>query len=331
MFRRAKPKKNKRRRVIEDEDEPNIDGSITDDDYVTAASMATERRSINTFSTGGIKKAKNVIQTRLIKSEREIVPQQYAGDATYEAQIDTEKDRDARAVLERSIKVNQDGSADADSGKVYRGQAAYKSYITKKESQIGMNKYTGTQGPIRAQTWARAISRFDYQPDICKDYKETGFCGYGDSCKFLHDRGDYRSGWQIEKEYAEKEKNRQKRLQAGRDPDNESDEEEKNATKKSSEEQFACTICRRPFRNAVETICGHFFCEACALKHFKKSSRCFNCKKQTSGVFNAAEELRVKEREQRVGAIDTSNDTAYPTIDAEDNAGRGWTKVAEAL
>lgn len=27
------------------------------------------------------------------------------------------------------------------------------------------------------------ISRFDYQPDICKDYKETGRCGYGDSCK----------------------------------------------------------------------------------------------------------------------------------------------------
>jgi RING finger protein 113A len=45
--------------------------------------------------------------------------------------------------MERSIKANQDGSADADSGKVYRGQAAYKSYITKKESQIGMNKYTG--------------------------------------------------------------------------------------------------------------------------------------------------------------------------------------------
>ena len=50
---------------------------------------------------------------------------------------------DARAVMERSIKANTDGSADTDSGNVYRGQAAYKSYITKKESQIGMNKYTG--------------------------------------------------------------------------------------------------------------------------------------------------------------------------------------------
>ncbi|RLN68072.1 hypothetical protein BBJ28_00001164, partial [Nothophytophthora sp. Chile5] len=309
---------------------------------------------------------------------REIVPQQYAGDATYETQIDTQKDRDARAVMERSIKANADGSAELESGKVYRGQAAYKNYITKKESQIGMNKYTGcvvhsrpkpcwlggfseeakrisshvtqslytyagrsTQGPIRAQTWARAISRFDYQPDICKDYKETGFCGYGDSCKFLHDRGDYKSGWQIEKEYAEKEKKRQQRygplevLQvvayAGgsvaclnwADPDEVEEEDDKYVIKSDDEEQFACTICRGPFRNAVETMyvlqcdgerwtaesaigtnaysvrvgllfatsCGHFFCEACALKHFKKTPRCFNCKKQTNGANSSAKRV----------------------------------------
>ena len=47
--------------------------------------------------------------------------------------------------------------------------------------------------------YARAITRIDYQPDICKDYKETGFCSYGDSCKFLHDRGDYKSGWELER------------------------------------------------------------------------------------------------------------------------------------
>ncbi|KAH7479869.1 hypothetical protein PRIC1_008579 [Phytophthora ramorum] len=329
MFRSAKPKKNKRRRVADDEDEQNP-SRLNED--VNIVPVTSDRRSLNTFSTGGAKKAKNVVQTRLIESEREIVPQQYAGDATYETQIDTEKDRDARAVMERSIKANQDGSADADSGKVYRGQAAYKSYIIKKESQIGMNKYTGTQGPIRAQTWARAISRFDYQPDICKDYKETGFCGYGDSCKFLHDRGDYKSGWQIEKEYAEKEKKRQKRLQEGRDPDEESDED-KDGKESEKEDQFACTICRGPFRNAVETICGHFFCETCALKQFKKSSRCFNCKKQTNGVFNAAEKLRVKEREEQVAEAakeDEHFNEVKDSLHAEDAAGSGggWTKVA---
>ena len=32
-----------------------------------------------------------------------------------------------------------------------------------------------------------------------QDYKETGFCGYGDACKFIHDRGDYKSGWELER------------------------------------------------------------------------------------------------------------------------------------
>lgn len=52
-------------------------------------------------------------------------------------------DRDARAIMERNIQRNEDGSADQESGKVYKGQAGYKNYIAKKESQIGMNKYTG--------------------------------------------------------------------------------------------------------------------------------------------------------------------------------------------
>lgn len=47
----------------------------------------------------------------------------------------------------------------------------------------------------------RITCQFDYQPNICKDYKETGYCGYGDSCKFLHDRGDYKLGWQIDQEW----------------------------------------------------------------------------------------------------------------------------------
>jgi len=37
------------------------------------------------------------------------------------------------------------------------------------------------QGPIRAPAHLRATVRWDYQPDICKDYKETGFCGFGGS------------------------------------------------------------------------------------------------------------------------------------------------------
>ena len=69
----------------------------------------------------------------------------------------------------------------------------------KKEASVAQEKATGAHGPLRGSTYIRMSARFDYQPDICKDYKETGFCSFGDSCKFLHDRGDYKSGWELEK------------------------------------------------------------------------------------------------------------------------------------
>lgn len=67
---------------------------------------------------------------------------------------------------------------------------------------------------MRAPANIRSTTRWDYAPDICKDYKETGFCGFGDSCKFMHDRSDYKFGWQLEREwqsgaFQEEEGNRQ--------------------------------------------------------------------------------------------------------------------------
>ena len=66
-----------------------------------------------------------------------------------------------------------------------------------------------TLGPLRAPKNLRNTCRFDYQPDVCKDYKDTGYCGFGDTCIFLHDRGDYKQGWQIEREWQEKQKRKQ--------------------------------------------------------------------------------------------------------------------------
>lgn len=78
-------------------------------------------------------------------------------------------------------------------------------------------------GPRQGPSNIRVTQRFDYQPDVCKDYKETGYCGFGgvvrwflrhqakighdlncslaDTCKFLHDRSDYKTGWQLEREW----------------------------------------------------------------------------------------------------------------------------------
>jgi RING finger protein 113A len=42
-------------------------------------------------------------------------------------------------------------------------------------------------GPLKASSFVRTTCRFDYQPDIYKDYKDTGFCGFGETCIYLHD------------------------------------------------------------------------------------------------------------------------------------------------
>lgn len=125
-------------------------------------------------------------------------------------------------------------------------------------------KAGGSHGPLRTSAHIRASVRFDYQPDICKDYKETGYCGFGDSCKFMHDRGDYKSGWQMEKEWEEKEKLRKRALAMGGKEDDEDDDGDDD----DDELPFACFICRQSFVDPVVTKCKHYFCEHCALKVF---------------------------------------------------------------
>ena len=108
--------------------------------------------------------------------------------------------------------------------------------------------FPGRIGPKRASSNIRVTCRFDYQPDVCKDYKETGYCGYGDSCKFMHDRGDYKQGWQIDKDYDKEQKTLREaelRGDAGEqvDPDK----------KKEEELPFACLICRKDFTRPIVT------------------------------------------------------------------------------
>ncbi|KAJ1678290.1 RNA-splicing factor [Spiromyces aspiralis] len=209
-------------------------------------------------------------------------------NATREAEWDTEKDRDSQAILQRKVEAQQKGKRSDE----YKGQASYQTYINPTDSKFGNAASTKNRstGPIRAPSNIRSTTVFDYQPDICKDYKETGFCGYGDSCIYLHDRGDYKSGWQLEKEWEEMQKN------GGRRDDPRLYEIPSESEGDSSDEElpFACLICRKEFVSPVETKCGHYFCEACALKHYRKTPKCFACGAPTSGIFMPAKKLIAK-------------------------------------
>lgn len=209
------------------------------------------------------------------------------------------------------------GDGDGDDEKsIYKGarnysdhNAGFRRNLDAATAAAGGGKAAGSHGPLRASVHARMSVRFDYQPDICKDYKETGYCGFGDACKFLHDRGDHKSGWQIDREWEEKQKKEaedKKRREAGIFDDEEGREKGGADGKDENGLPFACLSCKRPWatggagneqkRDAVAadpvvTRCGHHFCEACALKNAAADPKCPVCGKPHGGTFNVAREI----------------------------------------
>lgn len=68
---------------------------------------------------------------------------------------------------------------------MYRGMNNYSHFFEKKDTAQGNAASGGVRkGPMRAPDNLRATVRWDYQPDLCKDYKETGFCGFGGESLF---------------------------------------------------------------------------------------------------------------------------------------------------
>eukprot|EP00494_Astrolonche_serrata_P033488 UN33757 len=138
------------------------------------------------FSNARAKRDHDVITT--VDSQRSAMPADGVdqGATTYVEQ----KDRFRREDGEIKFK---------DGHELYTGMNKY-THKPGHQDQEGVSK-TARIGPARQGSTHLITCIYDYQPDICKDYKETGYCGYGDSCKFLHDRTDYKAGWQIERDW----------------------------------------------------------------------------------------------------------------------------------
>jgi RING finger protein 113A len=152
-------------------------------------------------------------------------------------------------------------------------------------------------GPLKATQFVRTTARFDYQPDICKDYKDTGFCGFGDTCIYLHDRGDTLSGWQLEQQWEEQKKKEHAQRELDAFADGKQAQEEQEELPEDGL-PFACHVCREYFKEPVVTRCAHYFCEKCILNHVRNSDKplCPICNTDTHGVFNQPIKLISKKR-----------------------------------
>jgi RING finger protein 113A len=150
-------------------------------------------------------------------------------------------------------------------------------------------------GPTQASTNVRITTVTDFAPDVCKDYKTTGWCGFGDSCKFLHDRSDYKQGWQLDREWENVTKGKKNLggtvvARANRNKAEDGEDDEKKAMPENI--PFACFICKEAYKSPVVTRCGHYFCESCALERYTKDPTCAACGAPTNGVFNSASKLK---------------------------------------
>ena len=175
----------------------------------------------------------------------------------------------------------------SNDGTTYKGASAYQSYISRNP-----NAPSKQVGPVKAPTNIRTITVTDFAPDVCKDYKQTGFCGFGESCKFLHAREDYKQGWELDRDWevGGKRKQNNSRKKAKGDINDDDGDEEEDALLENI--PFACIICRKPYTNPIVTKCGHYFCEGCALGKYRRNPGCAACGAGTNGVFNGAKQLK---------------------------------------
>lgn len=205
----------------------------------------------------------------------------------------------------------------------YHGLAAQKSQTFIQKSSDAPSK---SIGPIKAPSNIRTITVTDFAPDVCKDYKQTGFCGFGDNCKYLHAREDYKAGWQLDREWENVTKGQRnlkgttvasaaRKKGAGEEQDSDDEEAQLEGI------PFACVICREGYKHPIVTKCGHYFCENCALKRYRKDPSCAACGSGTGGVFNVAKNLRKlldRKREMAKKRREKAREAGDEVTDTED-------------
>lgn len=149
----SKPEKRAQKSDSEDEDEENSDTDV-------AENLAEMKRKMRTKSSGLIQSSKS--SSGSAKSSREDVVTKFNANrdpnrvgpndmgATAVYNLDTEFDRDARAVMERAQKLNDELKANPkeDASNVYRGMNNYQQFIKPRETAQG--KAFNPKGPMRA-------------------------------------------------------------------------------------------------------------------------------------------------------------------------------------
>lgn len=172
MFKKRAPKKNSSKRVKNEEDSLNDKGSDSEgtleitlkSEKKAKADGLSEKPSTEECKDNGVEKNNSAkLSKEAIFKPDSAVEEQYHQLRKNEKLISESKHTQKR---------------DRDGDKIYSGMISHKS---RKDDLVKPSS-----------THVRQNYIMDYQADVCKDFLKNGYCGFGDTCKFLHYREEFK-------------------------------------------------------------------------------------------------------------------------------------------
>ncbi|KAF7587500.1 RNA-splicing factor [Aspergillus hancockii] len=319
--RSAKAKANSRKKPEAPLPAPDSDSDLTSSDDEEGRRIKRRRKNTAVTASSTYKAPRRDI-TEEQPTTATPAPLTASNDATKQSNW-YDEDLDEKNLL-GTTRARPTAAASSAPDGTYKGTANYQSFIQKNPDAPSKQF-----GPIKAPTNVRTVTYMDYMPNVCKDYKQTGYCGFGDGCVYLHAREDYKQGWELDRDWEINTKGKklsgnvvsQRGDKSTKDEDDEEDEE------LLENIPFACIICKKPYQNPIVTKCGHYFCESCALQRYRKSPSCAACGAGTGGVFNTAKKLndllekkRERARKRREQAIADGEEVSSEEEEEEEEA-----------
>ncbi|KAL0224078.1 hypothetical protein P9112_003468 [Eukaryota sp. TZLM1-RC] len=126
----------------------------------------------------------------------------------------------------------------------------------------------------------------DIQPDVCKDWLETGFCGYGDNCKFAHIRvqTDTAHSQKVQSELRLK-REKLDALLKGKPTEKPIESQHKCVEENSVHDDKSCVLCGKE-QSLLRSSCKCMYCTSCS-RLTKTGENCVGCGAVLRGVFSA--------------------------------------------
>merc|ERR1712139_589038 len=146
--------------------------------------------------------------------------------------------------------------------------------------------------------------------------------------------GDYKQGFHLDREWEAKQKRieeekkkrwekkllKKAKLEAeGKQPGEEessSSEEEDNDS--DDDLPRACPGCDNKWEDCssipIQTQCGHYFCEDCAMTNYAKTPKCLACDAPTNGIFNSCDQLEAKIKQKKLDKAEKNKEQEGTSI-----------------